>query len=63
MSKKRPPDGVDEVAPEALDESQIWIDKVDHAKQGMARKGDMTGARAAPGRPHIGHVEGSGEVL
>jgi hypothetical protein len=41
---------------------EIWIEQKDHAKQGMARKFDLKGAQAAPGHPHIGHVEGSGEI-
>lgn len=39
----------------------LWIEQEDQAKQGMARKGNMRGARAADGHPHIGHTPGSGE--
>jgi hypothetical protein len=41
--------------------ADIWIEQEDQAKQGMARKFDLKGARAAPGHPHIGHDAGSGE--
>lgn len=30
-----------------------WIEREDQAKQGMARKGDMRNAQAAPDRPHL----------
>ncbi len=39
----------------------LWIEQEDQAKQGMARKGDMRGARAADNHPHVGHTPGSGE--
>ncbi|MFZ5817002.1 MAG: hypothetical protein ACOY93_17200 [Bacillota bacterium] len=52
---------VDAVAPSIQANGLVWIEKEDDAKQGMARKGDMRNARAAPDKPHIGHVRGSGE--
>ncbi|HYG58003.1 MAG TPA: hypothetical protein VD902_08080 [Symbiobacteriaceae bacterium] len=45
-----------------LQAASIWIEQRDHAKQGMARKFDMRNATASPGRPHVGHVPGSGEI-
>lgn len=41
--------------------TEIWIEQDDQAKQGMARKFDFKHAQAAPDRPHVGHVPGSGE--
>lgn len=52
---------VDAIAPRIEATGLVWIEMDDEAKQGMARKGDMKGARAAPDHPHIGHVRGSGE--
>jgi hypothetical protein len=40
----------------------VWIEREDLRKQGMARKGDMKNAQAAPNRPHFGHTRGSGEI-
>lgn len=57
-----PADDVDQLAPSIEATGLIWIEQEDQAKQAMARKSDMKGARAAPDHPHIGHVEGSGEV-
>lgn len=57
-----PPADVSETAPQLLDDSRVWIEREDQAKQGMARKGDMRTAQAAPDHPHAGHVEGNGEV-
>jgi hypothetical protein len=57
-----PTDDVSEIAPHISADSLVWIEKEDQAKQGMARQGDMRSARAAPDHPHIGHVEGSGQV-
>lgn len=52
---------LDAIAPQIKAEGLIWIEQEDQAKQGMARKGDMRNAQAAPSHPHIGHVRGSGE--
>jgi lipopolysaccharide export system protein LptC len=52
---------VDTIAPRIEATGLIWIEQEDQAKQGMARKGDMRQARAAPDHPHVGHVRGSGE--
>ncbi|HEY3363773.1 MAG TPA: hypothetical protein VGK74_01800 [Symbiobacteriaceae bacterium] len=41
--------------------TEIWIEQEDQAKQGKARKFNFKRAQAAPDRPHIGHVPGSGE--
>lgn len=56
-----PEAGVDALAPRIEATGLIWIEQEDQAKQGMARKGDMKHAQAAPDHPHIGHVRGSGE--
>jgi len=53
-------DGISLPPPEKA--AEIWIEKEDQAKQGMARKFDLKGAQAAPGRPHLGHAPGSGEA-
>jgi len=56
-----PPAGVSEIGPQVRDESRIWIEREDQPKQGMARKGHMKSARAAPDHPHVGRAEGSGQ--
>jgi hypothetical protein len=52
---------VDGLAPRIEATGLIWIEQGDQAKQGMARKGNMKNAQAAPDHPHVGHVRGSGE--
>lgn len=34
-------------------DGMVWIDQDDHAKQGMARRGDPEHAVAAPDHPHL----------
>jgi len=53
-------DGISLPPPEKT--ADIWIEQEGQAKQGMARKVDLKGAQAAPNRPHLGHVSGSGDV-
>lgn len=42
----------------------IWFERDDLRKQGMTRgfRVDPRQAQAAPNRPHVGHVPGSGEI-
>jgi len=40
-------------AAEVPTDGLVWIEREDQAKQGMARKGDMRNAQAAPDRPHL----------
>ncbi|MDF2627984.1 MAG: hypothetical protein K0R39_1815 [Symbiobacteriaceae bacterium] len=39
----------------------IWIEQEDQAKQGMARRDDLSRAQAAPGHPYIRDSRGGGE--
>lgn len=57
-----PPADIDTIAPRMEATGLVWIEREDLRKQGMARKGDMKGARAAPNHPHVGPVRGGGEI-
>jgi len=50
----------DKAATDVPMEGLVWVEKEDQAKQGMARKGDMRGATAAPDRPHLPGRPGQG---
>jgi len=50
----------DELAMDIGTEELVWIEREDQAKQGMARKGDMRNAQAAPDHPHLAQRDRSG---